>query len=57
MKSLLDSVYVYHTPVTAGAFITTLLVLLLVTIGSQVYKIATAKPVKSLLAEQEDNRA
>ncbi|GAA4452892.1 ABC transporter permease [Nibrella saemangeumensis] len=54
MQSLLDSVYAYHTPVTAGAFIATLLVMLLlalVTIGSQVYKIATANPVKSLQAE------
>lgn len=54
MKSLLDSVYAYHTPVTAGAFVATLLVMLLlalVTIGSQVYRIATANPVKSLQAE------
>jgi putative ABC transport system permease protein len=54
LKGLLDSVYIYHVPVTAGAFACTLLVMLIlaaVTIGSQVYKIATANPVKSLRTE------
>ncbi|MBC7893372.1 MAG: ABC transporter permease [Sphingobacteriaceae bacterium] len=54
LKGLLGSIYAYHIPVTAGAFITTLAVMLLValvTIGAQVYKIATANPVKALQTE------
>ena len=51
LEGLPESVYAYHIPVTAGAFVSTLLLMLtlaLVTIGSQVYKIATANPVKAL---------
>ena len=54
MKGLLGSVYVYHIPVTAGSFVSTLFLMLLLamaTIGSQVYKIATANPVKALQTE------
>ncbi|GAB4037436.1 ABC transporter permease [Spirosoma gilvum] len=54
LKSLLESVYIYHIPVTAGAFIGTLVVMLLLaslTIGSQVYKIAVSNPVKALQSE------
>lgn len=54
LKSLLDSVYAYHIPVAAWPFVYTLVVMLLlalVTIGAQVYKIATANPVKSLRTE------
>jgi ABC-type antimicrobial peptide transport system permease subunit len=54
MKGLLDSVYIYHVPVTAPAFVYTLVVMLIlavVTIGTQVYKIATANPVKALRTE------
>lgn len=54
LKSLLDSVYAYHIPVGVGAFVSTLVVMLLlaiVTIGTQVYTIATANPVKALQSE------
>ena len=54
LKGLLDSVYAYHIPVGAGAFVSTLAVMLLlaiVTIGTQVYTIATANPVKALQSE------
>ena len=54
MKALFDSVYAYHIPITAGAFVATLAVMLLlafVTIGTQVYKIAMANPVKALRSE------
>ncbi len=54
LKGLLESEYPYHIPVTAWAFISTLGVMLLlaiVTIGSQVFKIATSNPVKALQTE------
>jgi putative ABC transport system permease protein len=54
LKGLLESVYAYHIPVTAGSFVGTLFLMLLLavaTIGSQVYKIATANPVKALQTE------
>jgi ABC-type antimicrobial peptide transport system permease subunit len=54
LKNLLDSEYAYHIPVTGGAFIGTLAVMLLlalIMIGTQVYKIATANPVKALRTE------
>ncbi|WP_375446585.1 ABC transporter permease [uncultured Fibrella sp.] len=54
LSELLESVYAYHIPVTAGSFVGTLglmLVLAVVTIGSQVYRIATANPIKALQTE------
>lgn len=54
LKTLFDSEYIYHIPVTAGAFISTLvgmLLLALLTIGSQVYRVATSNPVKALQTE------
>ncbi|MBC7922140.1 MAG: FtsX-like permease family protein [Ferruginibacter sp.] len=54
LKGLFDSEYVYHVPVTVGAFISTLVVMLLlalVTIGWQVYKIAISNPVNALRTE------
>jgi putative ABC transport system permease protein len=53
-KNLLDSEYAYHIPVTGSAFVGTLAVMLLlalIMIGTQVYKIATANPVKALRTE------
>lgn len=54
LKGLLESEYPYHIPVTGWAFVSTLgimLLLALLTIGSQVYRIATANPVKALQTE------
>ncbi|UFH54385.1 ABC transporter permease [Spirosoma sp. KNUC1025] len=54
MKALFDNVYVYHIPVTAGSFVGALLLILLlalITIGSQVYKVAISNPVKALQTE------
>lgn len=54
VKALFDNVYAYHTPITATAFVATLVlmfVLALLTIGSQVYKIALSNPVKALRTE------
>ena len=54
LKGLLESEYPYHIPVTGWAFVNTLVMMLLLaalTIGTQVYKIATANPVKALQTE------
>ena len=54
LKGILESEYPYHIPVTGWAFVSTLgvmLLLALLTIGSQVYRIATANPVKALQTE------
>lgn len=54
LKSLLESEYPYHIPITAWAFVGTLVMMLLLAlliISSQVYRIATANPVKALQTE------
>ncbi len=54
LSGLMESEYPYHIPITAWSFVGTLvlmLVLAMLTIGSQVYKIATANPVKALQTE------
>ncbi|GAB2586948.1 ABC transporter permease [Spirosoma areae] len=51
LKGLLESEYPYHIPITAWAFVGTLMMMLLLAlliISSQVYRIATANPVKAL---------
>ncbi|QHT67267.1 FtsX-like permease family protein [Rhodocytophaga rosea] len=54
LRRLLDQEYAYHIPVTAGVFISTLgvmLVVTIITISIQVFKIATSNPVKALRTE------
>jgi ABC-type antimicrobial peptide transport system permease subunit len=51
LKGVLDGNYAYHIPVSAGTFIATLLlmmVLAIMIISSLVYQVATANPIKSL---------
>ena len=54
LKGLLDSVYAYHIAVGPWTFVTTLgimLLLAIITIGSQVYRIATANPIQAIRTE------
>lgn len=54
LKGLLDSVYAYHIAVGPWTFVSTLgimLLLAIITIGSQVYRIATANPIQAIRTE------
>jgi putative ABC transport system permease protein len=54
LNNLLDSEYAYHSPIQAGAFAFTLLIMLMlaiISIGVRVYKVATSNPVKALRME------